>query len=114
MNEEQKSLAGVGSRPHLGASAKQQMLNRSREMRELGQSRAKIALELGVSEQSLRRWTAQSEGSSSKQALLPVAMVESPSRPNRSGVVMRLGEGREIHGLSVEELARLLKLLSAC
>lgn len=118
MNEMKRTTeaAGVRRRRSFSAATKEQVVLRAEHMRQSGQSTSVIARELGVSEQSLYRWSALSESkSSSRQTMLPVAVVDTSARTDcDSVVVMRLRDGTEVHGLSVDQLAKLLKTLSTC
>ena len=89
---------------------KRKVLARWRMLSARGVNPGRAAVEIGVAAADLERWIR--EAASGSPLFVPVHVEDEDAVGGRSGVVVELGRGVRVMGLSVAELAELARRLS--
>ena len=83
----------------------------ARRVRAHGASLDAVAATIGVSPESIRRWTQVAAGSSRPRGLVPVVLCAEPAPADRAMTVTAPG-GYRVEGLTLPEVATLLRALA--
>ena len=110
------AIAGVQSgsgAPRYGLELRERAVKLLVQRQKRGETSWTVSAELGLPWQTLRRWeaSASAEGKT-RSPFRPVAVVASNAAKAGPGLVLRWPSGVSVTGLTVEELALLLKSLS--
>jgi hypothetical protein len=106
-----KRVAGLGPRrrgARLPQDLRREIAEHTRRRRSEGARASEIAEQIGVSEESLRRW-ASKVPRPNEVSLVPVRVRPEAAGPN--GIVVHTAQGHRVTGLDMEGAARLLRTL---